>query len=86
MIIELYPNVEKFGLEHSDDYVMFVACTEEQATIFATIDWIISNQIIAKFDVNSLEGFIDRDISNDGIGAAYGVVSELLSTMEQANA
>jgi len=81
MIIELYPNVEKFGLEHSDDYVMFVACTEEQATIFSTIEWI--NLVPFK---DGGVGFIDRDISNDGIGAAYSVVSELLSIMEQASA
>ena len=81
MIIELYPNVKKFGLEHSDDYVMFVACTEEQATIFSTIEWI--NLVPFK---DGGVGFIDCDISNDGIGAAYGVVSELLSIMEQASA
>lgn len=81
MIIELYPNVEKFGLEHSDDYVMFISCTEEQATVFSTIEWLSLVQI-----EDGGVGFIDRDISNDGIGAAYGVVSELLSIMERASA
>lgn len=77
MIIELYPNVEKFGLEHSDDYVMFVNCTEEQATIFSTIEWVNSVELIPQYEMA-----VDRDISSDGVGAAYGVVSELLSIME----
>lgn len=78
MIIQLYPNEEKFEFEHDDDHVMWINGTQEQLDVLSSIDWLICSVI----DVNEDANGIDFDISSKGVSAAFLIANLMLENLQ----
>lgn len=74
MIIQLYPNEDKFEFEHGDNAVKWVKATPEQAIVFSTLDWLMCSEVDAK----NAEIDCDFDIADEGIQGAYKIAWMLL--------
>lgn len=78
MIIELYPNDEKFEFEHGDEHALWVNATQEQIEVLSSMDWLICSEI----DGDPVHMHVDFDISDQGVGAAFNIANLMLTKIQ----
>lgn len=81
MIIQLYPNEEKFEFEHDDEHVMWVNGTQEQLDVLSSIDWLVC----AVIDVDEDAAGIDFDIHTHGISGAFMIANLMLENIHEGS-
>lgn len=80
-VIQLYPKevvLTDFELEHSDDYVLVVACTDEQLREFSNVKWIHCVEI-----TNMDSKDVDEDITDHPCGLLDSLL-RMLNKLESA--
>lgn len=75
MIIELYPNEEKFEFEHGDDHVLWVKISNEQYEKFKAFDWLICCEVDSNVHP-------DYDISKEGLYGLFRIVNMMLENLQ----
>lgn len=75
MIIELYPNEEKFEFEHGDDHVLWVKISNDQYEKFKAFDWLICCEVDSNVHP-------DYDISNEALHGVFRIVNMMLQNLQ----
>jgi hypothetical protein len=75
-IVQLYPNSNVFGIEHSDEHVRWVVVNERQLKIFNDVSWLVCSLI-----TNLNEDDCEYNIADGNESAAFLMLNEMLSEL-----